>query len=144
MKTLFINIVLLLSLSCFLSASSLSSSEITNMISKIKEEREGISLMTLEGTVNPFKLNEKKVEIIEDEDGVQEAVVEPEYKVEAILNRAAFINKRWYKSGDTLGNYRIGHVGRSSVTLTSDTGNKTLSIKKKKKKMFIKLNQGRK
>ena len=146
MKTLFMVVGLLLSFSTLLSAGSLSSVEITNMISKIKEEREGISMAKLEGTVSPFRLNKKKEEVIKEDTGlIEELPIEPEYTLQAILNRAAFINKKWYKHGDTLGIYRVGHIGRSSVTLKSPSGNKILSIKKKKKKkIFIKLNQGKK
>ncbi|MBU1668362.1 hypothetical protein KKC13_08060 [bacterium] len=145
MKTLFMVVGLLLSFSSYLCSGSLSSSEITNMISKIKEEREGIGMDKLEHTVNPFRLN-KKQEVIEDASGLMEELpIEPEYVLEAVLNHAAFINNKWYKNGDTLGIYRVGYVGRSSVTLKSASGHKTLVMKKiKKKKMFIKLNQGKK
>lgn len=142
MKTLFISLILL---STSLWSGSLSSTEITNMISKIKEEREGISIAQLEQTLNPFILNKKKkVEVIKDEPVLIEAIpVEPEYLLQAVLNHAAFINSKWYKVGDTLGLYRVGYIGSSQVTLKSAHGNKTLFIKKKKKKMFIKLNQGK-
>jgi len=146
MKIFVMVVGLLLSLSTLLSAASLSSSEITNMISKIKEEREGISMTKLEHTVNPFRLHKKK-EVIADASlaPIKERPVEPEYTLQAILNHAAFINKKWYKKGDTLGIYRVAYLGHSSVTLKSATGHKTLFIKKKKKKkIFIKLNQGKK
>lgn len=145
MKTLFIRVGILLSFTPFLYAGSLSSSEISNMISKIKEEREGIRITKLEHTVNPFHLNKKK-EVIHDESvaPIKELPIEPAYILQAILNHAAFINKKWYKHGDTLGIYRVGFVGHSSITLNSRSGHKTLFIKKKKKKkIFIKLSQGK-
>ena len=137
MKKLSIVLVLL---SSFLWSGSLSSDEITNMVTKIKEEREGIKIGKLENTINPFRLNKKKIVETTDESGFMEPRPSaPEYQLHAILNHAAFINKKWYKRGDTLGRYRVGYIGRSSVTLTSKSGNKTLFIKKRKK-MFIKLN----
>lgn len=140
MKKLSILTLLFLLFSTSLWSSSLSSSEITNMISKIKEEREGIALSKLENTINPFRLNKKKVvEVVTDEGLVEEVPKETEYILQAILNHAAFINKKWYKHGDKLGVYRVGSIGRSSVTLNSKNGNKTLFIKKRKK-MFMKLN----
>jgi len=133
-------------LSTFLSA-SIDSSDITNMISKIKEERVGISMTTLAGTVNPFIINEKKEPKVEEKIVkpvvLKRVVVETVYTLDAILNHAAFINKKWYKKGNKLGSYTIGSIGTKSVVLKSKSGNKTLFIKKKKKN-FIQLNQGNK
>jgi hypothetical protein len=130
--------------SSFLSAGSLSSEEITNMISKIKEERVGILLSKLENTENPFIIikKEKVVESVEKE-VVEQAREEADYKLHAILNHAAFINSKWYKNGDKLGLYHIVHIGKQSVDLTSEFGKKTLHIKKRNNK-FIKLNKGKK
>ena len=141
MKKLFTVSILL---STFL-YSSISSEDITKMISKIKEERVGISLAKLESTVSPFIMyvkKEKKVAKKKVKSVIAKAViVEPIYTLDAILNHAAFINKKWYKKGDKLGKYRIGSLGTSSIILKSKSGNKTLYIKKKKKKN-IQLNQG--
>ena len=130
--------------SSLLSAGSLSSSEITNMILKIKEERVGISLAKLESTANPFIIVKKeKVAQPVGKTTVSQVHHEVEYKLHAILNHAAFINRKWYKRGDKLGTYRIVYIGKKSVNLTSESGRKTLSIKKKTNKL-IKLNKGRK
>ena len=121
---------------------SLSSTEILNMVSKIKEEREGISLSKLEGTANPFIVKQKKkIEEKKEENLTVYAPIEIVYKVDAILNKAAFINKKWYRTGDTIDNYKVGYVSRYSVTLESASGNRVLKLEKRKKK-FIKLNQG--
>ncbi len=126
---------------------SLSSDEILNMVSKIKEERVGISLAKLEGTANPFIIRKKKKKKIEEkkEENLTTvytpAPVEIVYKLDAILNHAAFINKKWYRTGDTIDNYKVGYVSRHSVTLKGKSGNRVLKLEKRKKK-FIKLNQG--
>ena len=111
-------IVLLITLGfTLLISGSLSTTEILNMVSKIKEEREGISLVKLEGTSNPFILKEKKkIEEKKEENLTVYAPVEIVYKVDAILNHAAFINKKWYRTGDTLDEYKIGYVSKYSVT----------------------------
>ena len=121
---------------------SLSQTEITDMVSKIKEERMGITLRTLDGTLSPFILKEKE-KIPEKVEGkvVVPTVIEKAYKLKAILNNAAFINKKWYKKGDKIDNYKVGFIRATSVTLKNSSGNKTLSLEKKNKK-FIKLNQG--
>ena len=121
---------------------SLSSNEILNMVSKIKEEREGISLSKLEGTANPFLIKQKKkIEEKKEENLTVYAPIEIVYKVDAILNKAAFINKKWYRTGDTLDNYKVGYISKDSVTLKSDSGKRVLKLEKREKK-FIKLNRG--
>ncbi len=124
-------------------SASLSSEEIINMVSKIKEERSDISIEKLNGTANPFILKVKKRTPVKKE-GKKQVVVAPRvevvYTLDAILNHAAFINKKWYKKGDKLGEYKVGYISKHSVTLLSSGGNKTLTIKNKNKK--IKLNKG--
>jgi hypothetical protein len=124
-------------------ASSLSSAEITNMISKIKEKREGITLDKLSGTSNPFLIKVKKKALKKEDKPtiLMPTVVEEQLNLTAILNHAAFINKKWYKFGDKVGSYRVGYVSRHSVTLKSVNGNKTLRLKKKNRN-FIKLKKG--
>lgn len=122
---------------------SLSAIEIANMVAKIKEERVGISLQELESTANPFILYiPKKKEPKEvKEEVIKEQPSEELYTLKSILNKAAFINTKWYKKGDTIGHYTVGYISAASVVLKSASGNKTLNLKKKKK-TFIKLNRG--
>ncbi len=139
MKKILILITLSFSL---LISGSLSSAEILNMVSKIKEERIGISLAKLDGTSNPFIVKTKKKVEEKKEDNVTvyipPPVVERVYKVDAILNHAAFINKKWYRRGDVLDDYKVGYVSRYSVTLKSENGKRVLKLERRKK--FIKLN----
>jgi len=125
-----------------LSAASLSSTEIVNMVAEIKKERKGILLSKLETTANPFIINvPKKKEVTEVKEDVTVMVAQVVHTLKAILNKAAFIDNKWYKKGDKIGDYKIGYVSSSSVVLKSENGNKTLSLEKKKKKL-IKLNRG--
>jgi hypothetical protein len=126
-------------LSSSLYSGSLSSEEITSMVAKIKKERVGISIIKLETTVNPFVLilPKKEENLTEEVTPIfKKIVLAPVYKLEAILNNAAFINKKWYKRDEKLGLYTIGHISKTSVMLKNSHGNKILSLKKKK---FIKL-----
>jgi len=131
---------MLLLLSFTLYSGSLSSEQITSMVSKIKKERVGISIFKLETTLNPFVLvAPKKEENLTKKvvvPTIKKIVVEPIYELEAILNNAVFINKKWYKRGNKLGIYKVGYISKTSVILEGSHGNKTLSLKKKK---FIKL-----
>jgi len=130
-------------LNSLLISASLSPAEITNMVKKIKEERKGISLVTLEKTATPFIMNvpAKAPEKVGERVVSVAAPAMIVYKLKAVLNHAAFINKKWYKKGDKLGDYRVGYVSKHSVTLNSSNNTKVLHLEKKKKN-FIKLNQG--
>jgi len=126
---------ILLSLSLY--SGSLSSDQITRMVNKIKKERVGITLLKLESTVNPFVLTKKEENLTKElKPIIPKIVIEPVYHLDAILNNAVFINKKWYKRGNRLGIYKVGHISKTSVTLKSSDGSKILSLKKKK---FIKL-----
>jgi hypothetical protein len=145
-KQIILRIFILMALSAILLFSgSLSPSEITNMVSEIKKERKGISLLTLETTANPFIIRiPKKKESTEVKESVDVMVIEKVvYTLKAILNKAAFIDKKWYKQGDSIGDYKVGYVSLTSVVLKGLSGNRTLSLEKKKKN-FIKLNRGNK
>jgi len=127
--------------SLLLWSASLSSAEITEMISKIKEERVGIAIEKLESTVNPFLIVKIKKEenLTKEEEEVikiEKVIIEPTYSLDAILNHAVFINKKWYKKGSKLDQYTITYIGKKTVTLKSSEKEKILSLKKKK---YIKL-----
>ena len=130
--------------SSLLMAGSLSATEITSMVAEIKKERIGISILKLQNTANPFVIYVPKKKEIKEETIEEVQVLAPlevVYKLKAILNKAAFIDNKWYRQGDEIGNYKVGHVSSDSVILKSENSNKTLSLEKKKKN-FIKLNRG--
>ena len=114
-------------------AGSISPDKITKMIEEIKEERVGIKIEKLETTVNPFIIK-KKVEENLTKDAppvIIEEVVEVVYTLEAILNHAAFINKKWYKKGSKIDDYRVVNINKNSVTLKSSHGSRIIPLKKK-------------
>ncbi len=130
-------------LSSTLFSASLSSTEIINMVSKIKQERKGISLVQLEGVPNPFMVKTvKKKKVPKPKETIlfkrDEEII---YRLKAILNRAAFIDTKWYKRGDKLGEYTIGYIGKNSVILKGKNGNRVLKLRERKN-TFIKLNRG--
>jgi len=134
MKNITILFILLFS---YIHASSLSREDITNMVLKIKEKRVGINLETLESTPNPFAIVEAVEEKAEEEhpkEVVPFAIKTETYELTAILNHAAFINKKWYKVGEELGSYRVEYIGKEHVTLGNKREKKQLNIPKNKKK----------
>jgi hypothetical protein len=128
-------IIVLLSLSTVWSI-SLGEEKITKMIKEIKEERVGIKIEKLEETENPFilvKIKEKEENLTKEEKViVKEIIVEKVYRLDAILNHSAFINKKWYKKGAKIDAYSVANIGQQSVLLKSSQGNKILHLKKKK------------
>jgi len=140
-KITILSLLYLLFISASLCASSLSREKITEMVTKIKVERAGIDIGTLENTPNPFpiiKATEVKVKTDDDKPQKIVAKVKTSHSLTAILNHRAFIDGKWYERGDSLGSYRVESIGRSSVTLKSANESKTLRIapRKKKFKMF--------
>ncbi|HHC11027.1 MAG TPA: hypothetical protein ENK79_00150 [Campylobacterales bacterium] len=138
MKNITIYIMFLLPL--LLYSASLSHQEITNMVSKIKDERAGISLDILEKTPNPFAIIEKVVEKEVEEIKVEkpkEIIPQEVYNITAVLNHAGFINKKWYRVGDKIGSYTVVHIEKSSATLKRGKEYKRLVIPRKKKKFKI-------
>ncbi|CAA6816670.1 MAG: Unknown protein [uncultured Sulfurovum sp.] len=135
--------ILIILLSSSLFSGSISAAKITDMVSKIKKERSGIALAKLESTANPFIIRVPQEKVVDDVgmDIPVDVPVQVNYTLKAILNHAAFINKKWYKQGDSIGNYKIGYVSSHSVELKNANENRILSLDKKKKN-FIKLNRG--
>jgi len=139
MKNITISIMIALPLSLY--STSLSHDEIIKMVEKIKHERPGISLSVLDTTPNPFAIVvpvvEEKVEEVKIEEPKIEINPLDSYHMTAVLNHAAFINKKWYKVGDKIGMYKVVHVGKSSVTLRNGQDYRKLVIPKKKKKIKL-------
>ncbi len=138
MKRLYIFFMIILPLSLY--STSLSHKEITKMVEKIKEERGGIGLDVLDNTPNPFAI-EKEIIEMPKEVKIKKAKVEKIkefYKLTAILNHKAFINRKWYGVGDKIGSYRVNSIGNRSVILKNVGEIKKLVIEeiKKKFKMF--------
>ena len=54
------------------------------------------------------------------------------YNLTAIFNRAAFINGKWYKSGEKVDNYTVSKIGKKSVILINGSNRKILRLPKKR------------
>ena len=134
-------VLVIFSMSLF--SASLSSSEIINMVAEIKKERVGISLSELNSTEKPFIMHVPQKQEIKEVTEILKliSIAEVVYTLKAILNKAAFIDKKWYRKGDKLGDYTIGYVSSSSVILKSESDTRTLELKKRNKSL-IKSNRG--
>ena len=123
-----------------LNGATLSHVEIKTMVEKIKHKREGIDVSVLKDTPNPFAIQEVVKEKKVEKKKVVKVVkkkIEVVHNLTAILNRAAFIDGKWYKVGDKVGLFTIVSINYDSVDLKSKKGQKKLSIKKEKRKFIL-------
>ena len=123
-------------------SATLSHEEIKIMVSKIKNQREGIDVSVLENTPNPFAIREivkEKVVVKKEKPKKAKIVVKKEvvHTLSAILNHAAFIDGKWYKIGDKIGAFTLISINYDSVDLKSKKEQKKLSIKKEKRKFIL-------
>ena len=138
-------IIVTLVFSVGLSGATLSHAEIKTMVGKIKHQREGIEISILDNTPNPFAIQEIVEEVIEEvkkeikKEKPKVKVVKKEvvHHLTAILNRAAFIDNKWYKVGDKVGLFTLIAINHESVDLKSQKEQKKLSIKKEKRKFIL-------
>ena len=61
------------------------------------------------------------------------------FKLDAIMNKSALINDKWYKEGSLIYGYKIAKVNRNTVVLTK--GNKKITLTTISKKNNLKINK---
>ena len=129
-------IFLLLSLTVLVNA-DLSVEQIQKMVMQIHEKREGVKLVTLETTKDPFIR-------ISEEDNVTTLVIpekeEAKLVLHAIVNGKAYINDSWSNLGDTIMGYTVKYIGQRGVVLRNGNHVKKLFLHEKRDS-FIKLEE---
>ncbi|HHD80136.1 MAG TPA: hypothetical protein ENK99_00790 [Campylobacterales bacterium] len=128
----------ILLLSCLLSSlmyADLSVNQIRDMVTKIHEKREGISLSTLETTKEPFvRLQEENNVTVFV---VPEKAEETKLTLHAILNGKAYINNQWKSVEDTIGGFTLKYIGKKGVVLRNNNQIKKLFLHKEKNKFIM-------
>jgi len=121
MKKIFL---LLLPLTVLLNA-DLSVKQIQEMIFKIHEKREGVDLITLESTKDPFVrlVEENNVTTVAVSDKNEEKLV-----LHAIVNGKAYINDSWNSLDDTIMGYTLKYIGERGVVLRNENHIKKLFL----------------
>ncbi|CAA6826688.1 MAG: Unknown protein [uncultured Sulfurovum sp.] len=111
----------------------LSVSQIKNMVSKIHQKREGISLSTLETTKAPFVkvVKENNVMVMETP-----KIEEVNFTLHAILNGKAYINDGWKRLDDNVTGYTVKYIGSKGVVLRNKNEIRKLFLKKEREKIF--------
>ena len=129
-------IFLLLSLTVLVNA-DLSVEQIQKMVMQIHEKREGVQLVTLETTKDPFIR-------ISEEDNVTTLVIpekeESKLVLHAIVNGKAYINDSWSNLGDIIMGYTVKFIGQRGVVLRNGNHVKKLFLHEKRDS-FIKLEE---
>jgi len=129
------NTILLILLCTYVSYADLSVNQIRDMVTKIHEKREGISLDTLKETKEPFVR-------LEEENNVTTFVIpvqieETALSLHAILNQKAYINDHWRSIDDIVGGYTLKYIGKKGVVLRNDNQIKKLFLHKKKENFIM-------
>lgn len=111
----------------------LSVSQIKNMVSKIHQKREGISLATLETTKAPFVkvVKENNVMVIETP-----KIEEVSFTLHAILNGKAYINDSWKSVDENVTGYTVKYIGSKGVVLRNKNKIRKLFLNKEREKIF--------
>ncbi len=113
----------------------LSVDQIRDMVTKIHQKREGISLETLKNTKEPFVR-------LQEEDNITKFVIpiqaeETKLSLHGILNQKAYINDNWKSIGDVVGGYTLKYIGRKGVVLRNENQIKKLFLHKKREDFII-------
>jgi len=134
MKKIFL---LLLPLTVLLNA-DLSVEQIQKMVMKIHEKREGVKLVTLESTKDPFirLVEENNVTTFSNIESKKEAKL----VLHAIVNGKAYINDSWSSVDDTIMGYTLKYIGTRGVVLRNGNHVKKLFLHETRDN-FIKLEE---
>ena len=131
-KLLILIIATILSIN-FLNANS-ELEKIDSIITKIKIKRVGIDSKYIKKLKDPFYYEEKhKIERIKK---LRKKYIRT-YRLYAILNNKAKINRKWYKLGSKVGSYRLVDICNNCVKLKKGRKTLTLYIKRKSRKIKI-------
>ncbi|WP_281950834.1 hypothetical protein [Nitrosophilus kaiyonis] len=108
--------------------------KIDSLIAKIKVKRVGIDSKNIKKLKDPFYYEKKyKVERIKK----LKRKYKHYYRLYAILNDKAKINRRWYKIGSKVGIYRLYKICDNCVKLRKGNKVLTLFIPRKSRKIKI-------
>ena len=122
---------------------------VDEQIEAIKPERVGVSQKEISRIKDPFiflhKTDDSKLS--KTKKGISPAAYSRykkvskrrtiHFKLEAILNKSAMINGRWYKQGSYVYGYKLAKVDRKSVLLIRKNKKLLLSTRSRSKKIKI-------
>lgn len=101
--------------------------EYDQIFSKIANKRVGVDVKNINEISNPFVVQSSE----QNSSDVNIPVQEPEYSLEAIVDRKVKINGKWYWINETIESFKITKITQKSVILTNEIEQKELFIKTK-------------
>jgi len=118
----------------------LSMDQIRDMVQKIHDRRDGVSIEKLKDTKEPFVR-------LEEENNITTFVIpmdkeDTQMSLNAILNETAYINGEWKGLDDTVGGYTLKYIGKRGVVLRNDKQIKKLFLHEKREN-FITIKEGK-
>lgn len=129
MKTIYILLITLLYTSssyCIESKNIIEVSERINSISLLKNNN---GHNKFNKTYDPFKIAKP---IIKTDNVVRTSYKSDQINLQTILNERAFINSRWYNTGEKIQDYKIDFISKNSVVLSKGLSKKIIKIKNTK------------
>jgi len=108
----------------------LSVAQITQMVTQIHQEREGVKLETLQTTKEPFVRREEKNEVATFV--IPEKSDDIKLMLHAIVNGKAYINDRWYGLEEQILGYTVKYIGKEGVVLRNENSIKKLFLYKER------------
>ena len=118
----------------------LSMDQIRDMVQKIHDRRDGVSIEKLKDTKEPFVR-------LEEENNITTFVIpmdkeDTQMSLNAILNKTAYINGEWKRLDDTVDGYTLKYIGKKGVVLRNDKQIKKLFLHEKREN-FITIKEGK-
>ncbi len=112
--------------------------EIDELVKKIKQERVShIDKKKIKALKSPIpKIIVEKNTSKEINSTIVQNIA-PEFVLKAIMNNRAFINDKWVKKGDNIGNYKVVEILEDAVYLSNGKKNKMIFFNKKNGKIIF-------
>lgn len=99
--------------------------EYDQIFSKIANKRVGADVKSINDISNPFVIQSSE----QSSNDLNIPVQEPEYSLEAIVDRKVKINGKWYWLNETIESFKITKITQKSVIIANEIEQKELFIK---------------
>ena len=109
--------------------------KIDSIIEKIKKERNGLESKELRKTKDPFYYDKEYAK--ERIKKLKKKRRGPYFRLYAILNDKAKINRRWYRLGEKISGYKLIRISQTRVKLRRGNRTVTLFIPRKNRKNVV-------
>jgi len=106
--------------------------EYDKLFTQISQKRTGVSNQYINKVENPFIMEQNIVLDLNNTTTKAQTI----YKLNAIFDRKAKINGKWYKLNSEIDNFTLAAIGRNSVIMKNEHSKKELFIRKSNDNKF--------